>query len=355
MKVAGNIVTAWALLLLCACATVGPPEPPSLELPKPPVDLRAVRKGNVVTLSWTVPSKTTDRQTVRSTGATWICRSTDAALTQCGKPVGEAGEIRANAAPGSKKIATSYIDSLPVAMQSDSPDTFATYAVEPLNAYGRGAGLSNQARIPLVRTPVPPESLSAQVTSRGVVLSWANDLPQAGAGVQFAYRLLRRVDGTQPWILAGEISAGSARSFTDNGIEWEKTYEYRGEAVTSFQANGRDWKVEGEDSPTVKVFAHDVFPPQTPTGLQAVFSGPGQQAFVDLIWAPVPDVDLDGYNVYRHEEGAAPVKVNAALVKSPAYRDAAVASGRKYSYSVSAVDVRGNESAKSEEAEESVP
>ena len=86
-----------------------------------------------------------------------------------------------------------------------------------------------------------------------------------------------------------------------------------------------------------------------------MFSGPGQQAFIDLIWAPVTDVDLDGYNVYRHEAGAEPVKMNAELVKSPAYRDAGVASGKSYLYSVSAVDVRGNESARSEEAGESVP
>jgi len=59
--------------------------------------------------------------------------------------------------------------------------------------------------------------------------------------------------------------------------------------------------------------------------------------------------------VYRHEEGGAAVKVNAQLVKTPAYRDASVASGVNYFYSISAVDVRGNESARSEEAGERVP
>jgi len=73
-----------------------------------------------------------------------------------------------------------------------------------------------------------------------------------------------------------------------------------------------------------------------------------------LVWAPVTDVDLDGYNVYRRQEGSA-VKINAEPLKTPAYRDVSVASGKKYLYSVSAVDVRGNESAHSEEAGESVP
>jgi fibronectin type 3 domain-containing protein len=121
------------------------------------------------------------------------------------------------------------------------------------------------------------------------------------------------------------------------------------------QENKPEIQVEGADTPEIKVFVDDVFPPAIPSGVQAVASGPGQKTFVDLVWAPVTDVDLDGYNVYRREEGAAPVKVNAALLKTPAYRDDAVVSGKTYLYSVSAVDVRGNESARSEEAGEVVP
>jgi fibronectin type 3 domain-containing protein len=114
-------------------------------------------------------------------------------------------------------------------------------------------------------------------------------------------------------------------------------------------------QVEGEDTPTVTVFAHDVFPPAVPSGLQAVFSGVGQAPFVDLVWAPDTEADLAGYNIFRHQEGGQPVKINSELVKVPNYRDGEVRSGKTYFYSVSAVDVRGNESAKSEEANEAVP
>jgi fibronectin type 3 domain-containing protein len=76
---------------------------------------------------------------------------------------------------------------------------------------------------------------------------------------------------------------------------------------------------------------------------------------VDLIWAPATDADLAGYNLYRREGDSAPAKLNSELVRSPSYRDNAVASGKTYYYSASAVDVRGNESARSEEANETVP
>jgi hypothetical protein len=244
-------------------------------------------------------------------------------------------------------------------LQRDDPSASATYAVEVLNAGGRGAGLSNQVRVSLVRTLPPPRDFAARVTGQGVVLTWTNDVPPAHSpATHYVDRVYRRAEGNAQTILVGEVPAGSERTLTltDSGIEWEKTYEYLAETVTVIAPEGKPAvQVEGDDTPEVKVFAHDVFPPAVPSGLQAVSSGPGQKTFVDLVWAPASDVDLDGYNVYRHEEGSDPVKLNVQPLKTPAYRDSNVASGKTYFYSVSSVDVRGNESARSEEASETVP
>ncbi len=145
-------------------------------------------------------------------------------------------------------------------------------------------------------------------------------------------------------------------SFLDRNFEWEKTYFYWGSVVSVMTMPGRPpVEVEGEDTPEVKVFADDVFPPAVPSGLQAVFSGPGQQPFIDLIWTPDTDADLAGYNIYRREDGGTPVRLNSELAKAPAFRDTSVQPGKAYYYWVSAVDLRGNESARSEEASERVP
>jgi len=152
------------------------------------------------------------------------------------------------------------------------------------------------------------------------------------------------------------VTDESSPSFLDSGFEWEKTYDYRLTVVTVVvPEKGTEQQVEGEDSAPVTVVAHDIFPPATPAGLQAVFSGPGQKPFIDLIWAPDTESDLAGYNVYRHEQDGQAVKLNSDVVKSPAFRDTDVLAGHQYSYSVSAVDVRGNESVRSEEASETVP
>lgn len=160
-------------LMLTSCATVGPPQPPSLELPKTPSDLRAVRKGDHVILTWTIPVATTDRQTVRSFGPTRICRGLEAELAQCGTPVGEtlAHPVAVAAKSSKQKPTTSYTDALPAQLGADNSYALATYAVEVLNADGRGAGLSNQVRVPLARTLPPPRDFAARVTGQGIVLT----------------------------------------------------------------------------------------------------------------------------------------------------------------------------------------
>jgi hypothetical protein len=345
--------------MLTACATIGPPQPPSLRLPLPPSDLRASRKGDHVTLKWTLPNRTTDRETVRSLGPTRICRGVDK-LKDCGTPVGQTPPlIKLPVTNSPQRLEGSFVDALPASVMSDSPDAFATYAVEVLNQNGHGAGLSNQVRVPLAHTPPPPVNFEAKLTRDGVVLSWsasASTTPQRG--VHYVYRVYRYGVGNNERILVGELPFGNEHGYllTDSNIEWEKTYEYRAQTVTLIDVPGKPQiEVEGDDTPALRVFADDVFPPAVPTSLQAVFSGPGQKAFIDLVWAPVTDADLAGYNVYRSEDGGPFAKINSELVRAPAYRDSGVQAGKHYTYAVTSVDVRGNESTRSEPASESVP
>jgi len=334
---------------------MGPPRPPSLELPKPPVDLRATRKGDRVVLTWTAPSLTTDRETIRSLGVTRICRASDPAISVCGEPVGQATPVKpvSDNKPSNKKTLVTYTDAIPSALETDDAAAQITYAVEVLNAGGRSAGLSNRVQISSVRT-LPAPATQVSVTKEGVVVSWSAGT--SGDPLGHKLRIFRRLDGAEKGSMVGEVvaSSGTAGTFTDQAFEWEKIYYYHTAFVTVIAGQNRV-DVEGNDSPEVKVFADDVFPPAVPSGLQAVFSGPGQQGFIDLIWAPVTDADLEGYFVYRREAGGVAVKLNAEAVRAPAFRDSGVVAGKGYFYSVAAVDVRGNESGRSEEAGEGVP
>jgi len=370
----GRFIAPTALcLMLAGCAQTGPPLPPSLELPKPPTDLRATRKGNRVTLSWSEPTLTTDRQSVRYIGPTLICRSLEPEIAACGTPVATLPAPPPSAAPKKSSHAAqksaaapqTFTDALPAGMQHQDPSAELTYAVEVLNRNARSGGLSNRVHVSAVVTLPPPTDLSAELTGDGAVLTWtsAGESQNAASSpaVQHRYRIYRRDESSGKDAIAGEVPSPERGPvhFTDSTFEWEKTYLYRITAVSIVKHPESEVQVEGDDTPPVRVIAHDVFPPSVPAGLQAAYSGEGQKPFVDLIWAPVTNADLAGYNVFRSETNGAEVKMavklNAELVKSPSYRDFAVASGKTYTYSVSAVDVRGNESQRSEPTSEPVP
>lgn len=368
---------------MSGCASIGAPVPPSLELPKPPTDLRAVRKGSKVYLTWSVPTKTTDRQNVRRPGPTRICRSLNAIMSQCDIPVGNVAPTKASAEvshgePG-KKMQAEFVDTLPLDVQQQNPTRMATYAVEPLNLDARSAGLSNQVQVALAPTLPPPENIKARVLADGIVLTWdCETFPIEPMALRYVYRIYRYSPETGTDVRLSDETCPGGR-YEDHTIEWQKNYEYRIAVVTFADMEAgthpcpstakteadvaTDTKqtcevvaeIQGDDSPATKVFANDIFPPAVPTGLQAVFSGPGQSPFIDLVWAPDTDADLAGYNVYRHEEGSQEAKINSDLVKSPAFRDTNVAPGKTYFYTVSAVDLRGNQSAHSEAASETVP
>lgn len=346
-----------ATVVAFGCGSPGAPLPPSLEVARPVKDLRVARKGNTVTLTWSPPTRTTEQRNISHGETVEVCRAL-AQMKQCGTPIAKIPAPKPTLKEKQQAQQETYTDELPPNFAGGEAIANIYYAISVENSYGRSAGLSNQAQVPAAPTLAPPANFQARLAPDGVKLSW-NTIPNPLniPNLRFDYRIYRREAGTQSDAVAGEVPVEneSAPSFVDHGFEWEKTYDYRATVVTRIaEAGGGEQQVEGDDTPAVRIVAHDVFPPATPTGLQAVFSGPGQKLFIDLVWAPDNEADLAGYNVYRREAGA-PVKINKDVVSSPSYRDAEVSAGHTYTYSVSSIDVRGNESSRSDEASESVP
>jgi len=382
MKLA-SIAGLLLLASLLGCGTPGVPLPPSLELPQTPQDLRASRKGDTVTLVWTVPRQTTDHTNVRlrHLGPTRVCRSLTVAMTTCTDQVKEvdtrallaASEAAAKAksqaaattnqtpspAARTAPVIASATDALPPALEQHDRTGFIHYAVEPMNSRGHSAGLSNQVQVPLAPTLPPPSDLAANITAEAIELTFTGVVPDHEVPeLHYAYRVYRREKGGAAAGRVGEapLSAPSKIEVVDRSFEWQKTYEYWVTVVTIVSQKGKpSAEVEGENSAPITVLINDVFPPAVPSGLQAVFSGVGQKPFVDLTWAPNTDPDLAGYNVYRRENNGAWTRINSALLPTPAYRDGNLAAGRNYFYAVTAVDVHGNESARSPETSETVP
>jgi len=350
------------VLMLTNCGVPGIPRPPSLDLPQPVSDLRAVRKGNQAYLTWTVPGETTDRLRVKKLGITRICRNADAASHDCTNAVGTvrplqpAEEGHGKKTESSGKIPANYADQIPNAVLSNNPAAEIFYTVSVLNQSGRSAGLSNRVAVPAAVALPPPSDFHGAATATGIVLTWSGDSHSAESPeFRHLYRIYRREVGAKTDNIVGEVpfDTVSTYSLVDHSFDWEKTYDYRATVVQVIRVEARaEEQFEGDNTAPVRVFAHDIFPPAVPTGLQAVSAAPGQQPFIDLIWTPDSDADLAGYNLFRHEAGTSEQKLNSEPVKAPAFRDNSVLPGHTYFYTASAVDVRGNESARSVEASE---
>jgi hypothetical protein len=344
-------------LFLAGCGTPGAPQPPSLNLAKPVADLKATRDGSNVNLSWTVPAQTTDGANFRHRGATKICQGVDqASLNSC------TGAVTLPT-PAAKKIATTTVA---IPQGAGGPTDYITYAVEVDNDRGRSAGLSNQVQIPSVEVSRLNSNASTQLTSDAVLVTVR--LTLEGPAISQSLELHRKEQGTTQDLTVAQrpidsIIPGEAANFElrDDTFAWEKRYEYRVVVAAAAKVpDGSTVSFVGDTSAPIEVFAHDVFPPAIPTGVQAVYAGavPGQAPAVDLTWNPDTDRDLAGYFVYRRKQEDPPsaaVKLNAQAIPAPAYRDPLVLHGETYVYSVSAVDERGNESKRSEETTEEVP
>ncbi len=86
----------------------------------------------------------------------------------------------------------------------------------------------------------------------------------------------------------------------------------------------------------------DTTPPAIPTGL----SGTGLDCAIDLTWSPNSEADLAGYRLYRAVTGGART-VLADGLGFASFLDSTTENGISYDYTVSAIDLTGNESAES--------
>jgi hypothetical protein len=353
---------AWAALavMLCAvlssCGTPGAPQPPSLNLADAVTDLAAIRTGNQVALSWTMPKRNTDKTAIKAEVATRICRrEASGACDPVGTDVmvasGEAG---------------SYTETFPGSLATGAARP-VSYFVELRNRKGRSAGLSNAATVLAGEAPRRIEGLKAEVRKQGVVLHWTADDENDAVRLErtlltAATTKLQRGPLAAPREPAKEtllVDAGSeqGRAF-DKSVRFGESYAYRAQRVSRVSVDGKTLELAGEFSSPVNVEAKDVFPPSIPTGLAAVASAGtnGQAEAIDLSWQPDADADVAGYVVYRSEGVGAWQRISASTrTIEPAFHDAQVQAGRTYHYAVSAVSKNGHESNRSDEAQETVP
>ncbi len=355
---------------LTGCGLPGAPQAPSLNLPDRVTDLSAVRTGNQVSLTWTMPKKNTDKLLLKGDVTARVCRRASS-----GGECVTAGT--AQFAPGAD---ATFTETLPAALVSGAPRAMR-YFVELENRKGRSAGLSNGTDVAAGAAPDAVTGLSAEVAKAGVLLRWEKSDAWSGPGVAIRLKrtLLTPPSGAEKKqertsVLAPQpepiertllvtAAMGQGRAL-DQDIRFGQTYAYRAQRVATVTADGQKLELAGPLSNPVRIDAVNIFPPDVPVGLVAVATagGNGAKAAIDLSWTPDTEADLAGYIVYRREPATAGEgdggwqRVSAAQpVVGPGFHDADVVPGHTYDYAVSAIDGQGHESGRSADAQETVP
>ena len=277
--------------------------------PGAPTQLTARASGAGVTLSWAAPPD--DGAGALDGYNVYRCQEGETACT----PVWVAWVS-----------GTSFTDSDVV------PDSGYRYAVA---ASRNGLIGDHSASVPVtaVAAPAPAPPLALMVESAGtesIVLSWTAPADD-GHGALDGYNVYRCAQGgeeacTPEWI--AWVARPDGESYTDGEVTEDTRYRYAVAASRNDLVSA--W------SNQVTVVARVSPRPGAPTQLTARASGAG----VTLSWAAPPDDGagaLDGYNVYRCQEGeTACTPVWVAWVSGTSFTDSDVVPDSGYRYAVAA-------------------
>lgn len=332
MRMDGRLRSVWALssvaMFAAGCGYVGEPLPPSLNIPEAVADFSAVERGESIILEFTTPKMTTDGVVLSrlgeidiraglASGSTFDIAEWEASSKTIASPPPEKGHIRVRA-PVKPWIGAEVILGVRVA--------------GPKRRFSRW---SNLVTLHVTEPLSQPTGLSAAPVRSGVKVSWNPNDSRPG----LAFRVFRKAPGQESATLAARIES---LEWVDSQTEYGKTYEYSVQAIFGSVAP----EPESEISGPVAISPQDLFEPAAPQGLTAQ---PGAGT-IELTWERNTEPDFAGYRVYRAIEGGASERI-ADSVTAPAYSDSQIEPGKRYTYTVTALDAKGHESPHSEGAE----
>jgi hypothetical protein len=362
-----------ACICISACGAPGVPTPPRPLTPKPVTDLAARQQGATVILTFTLPKKSDENQTLAALPSIEIFRGE--------RTTGAAAKFTPQLifTVPSAQVDTYVKDGLIEFRDPLKPDSLhgqeISYLVRTRASIKRASADSNLVS---VRTlPVPPAPIGVRVTAiteTSIALGWtAPHVESANGGGIGGYRVYRGELPADATPRAGEttdilklklsvplalLGPAAGNSFRDTEFRFGINYVY----VVRSVADEQGQPVESSDSAALTFTPKDIFAPAAPQRLIAIPIRDENQATgavagrIELSWDINQEPDLAGYWIYRSEQpGTRGERINTQLLLTPTFRDTTAMPGKQYTYRVTAVDRSGNESSSSSPVTAAVP
>ncbi len=347
---------AFCLLIFnfAGCGKIGDPLPPIPRAPLVIEELQVVQQGTELILSFPL---------VRNARATRLQRIEVYRLVESASdPEGvtiESFSARANLITSIEQIpdktsTIAFRDALD--LTSSARNLRHRYAVRLVNQAGQAADFSNYAMIvPLFDLASAPTGLNVAQQERQIDLTWAapaaNESGTAPANVA-GYNLYRRSGDAVVKLNSEPLTQPR---FSDRSFVFGAEYQYTVRALSLLPGSASlASAIESNESAPLAHTPKDTFPPVAPNPVTIASIG----GMVSLFWPLNQEPDVAGYNIYRAESDQTPpaqwVKLNPQLHKTASFRDERVQVGKEYFYQVTAVDIYGNESLRSEMKSETV-
>jgi hypothetical protein len=318
-----RLFSSVALFVLCltGCGYPGPVLAPLLDIPVAIPYVNAVEYGDKILVEFTLPDLTTEGNPLR-----------DVRLLEVRVGLGptpfttDAWAAAAKSYPVASPAPGPFSKEIPVADWVNKDVVISARAIGPKGKASQWATV----KLLGIQPPLPtPTALDAQNVEAGVKVVWK--------GSAAKYRIFRALGDATP----ERLGESDHPEYIDETSEYDKTYQYRVQAITD-DFHGSE--VTAPKSVTTK----DEFAPAVPGALTAILG----VNTVELAWTRNTEKDFRGYNVYRSTDGG-PFEKIADLIPAPTFSDNKIEAGKKYRYAVSAVDIKGNESARSTPADAS--
>jgi chitodextrinase len=212
--------------------------------------------------------------------------------------------------------------------------TSYTYTVAAYDNSGNTSGQSTSASVTTPDTipPSVPTGLAAAAPASGTVnLTWTAATDTGGSGLS-GYKIYRA---------GAQIGTSASASYSDTTTTGTTSYTY---TVAAYDNVGN---VSAQSS-GVSITTPDTIPPSVPTSLTATVISATQ---INLSWGASTDTGGSGLSTYLIYRNGAFLIFNSTT----SYSDTGVGGSTTYTYTVTARDVAGNESAQSAPASVTTP